>query len=224
MAENGRWFKLWTTVITDPDLSNLSLENFARWCKLGAYIKLHGDNGKVKIQDSIMVRAMFQVDLFEHLISAFRALPNIIIESVTDVTVVNVTFKNWQKYQGDFSNDRVKKHRESKSYTGNGLEEKRREEKRQEEIRGVVDEFWKIYPHRNGVKQGKQETIQAITDHVKSGEYALLIQAAKNFACSPDAKKGIGVKDPQRFIISGRGENKTFPWKEWVNHKTELVV
>src|SRR3990167_4705339 len=42
MADQGVWFKLWCSALADPDLSNLCLEDFARWAILGTYIKAHG--------------------------------------------------------------------------------------------------------------------------------------------------------------------------------------
>ena len=33
----------------DPDLSNLSLEDFARWALLGTYIKAHGTAGTLRL-------------------------------------------------------------------------------------------------------------------------------------------------------------------------------
>jgi hypothetical protein len=76
------------------------------------------------------------------------------------------------------------------------------------------ERFWNIYPHRNGIKKGRAETEKAIQEKLKPGEMPLLIKAAKKFSATPDARKGIGVKDPQRFVWSAR--DNVAPWREWV--------
>lgn len=243
MADNGRWFKLWCSAVGDPDLDALDIADFGRWAKLGAYIKEHGENGEIDLPEPARsVVSMLQLSSFPDLVQCVLRLPNVTVSyvekteknteknllsnrensTVSSVTLANVTihikYENWFKYQGDFSTDRVRKHREKKGK--NETPKKRGEEKRGEEkekYQKVIEEFWNTYPHRNGIKRGKPETIQAITDNVKSGELDLLLQATRNFASSPDAKKGIGIKDPQRFIVSGRGDKKYSPWKEFIN-------
>ncbi len=88
----------------------------------------------------------------------------------------------------------------------------------------LTEQFWNIYPHRNGFKISKQETLAAIRKHVSREDCSLLLQATKNFAESPDAKKGIGVKDPHRFIVCGRGKEKSHPWREWINPERTSAV
>jgi len=221
VADLSRWFKLWCAAVHDPDLDNLDIADFGRWAKLGAIIKEQGTNGKIKIiSPARLMCASLQVASFEHLVETIKKLPNIIVSNETLGNVLfTIEFRNWLKYQEDISTDRVRKFR-SKNVS-NETAKKRGEEKRGEEIIALVEKLFMTYPFRNGKKIGRQETIQAITDHVKSEEYDLLLKAATNFAANPDAKKGIGVKDLQRFIISGRGEKKCFPWKEWINQATK---
>lgn len=77
------------------------------------------------------------------------------------------------------------------------------------------EEFWKNYPARNGKKIGKDTTFDYFCD-LKPCEVLVCIQAAKNYADSEMVSDGIGIKDPQRFLISGRGKQKTQFWREWV--------
>jgi uncharacterized phage protein (TIGR02220 family) len=76
---------------------------------------------------------MFQVLDFDALESALRRLPHLDVRrdnsTVSGVTLLSVTFRNWHKYQGDFSSTRVAKFREMKRSKRRG-EEKRREEKK----------------------------------------------------------------------------------------------
>lgn len=136
MADNGRWFKLWCSCVQDPSLDNLPIADFGRWAKLGAIIKEQGTNGVLIVSDpSRLLCAALQLPSFSALISCIQTFPNV---TVTPVTNGNVTFKieygNWWKYQGDFSGDRVKRHRakvrESVTPKKRG-EEKRGDEKRE---------------------------------------------------------------------------------------------
>ncbi len=132
MADQGRWFKLWCEAIDDPDLGNLELEDFARWCIFGVYLKKHGTGGTIVLnQPCKILQQKFRVPSFEGVISVLQKFPNC---TVTGVTTATVTWRNWLKYQGDFSNDRVAKFRQLKRAKRRG-EEKRREETRKEENR-----------------------------------------------------------------------------------------
>ena len=49
MADNGRWFKVWTSIFDDPDFQEMTLEEIGRWVLLGAFTKLSGDRGTLVI-------------------------------------------------------------------------------------------------------------------------------------------------------------------------------
>jgi hypothetical protein len=135
MADNGRWFKLWVTSITDNTLASLPNELWAVWGKLGAYIKCHGQDGEISLKSpEKMLCSIMQCDDFNMLINAIKCFPNVSVTSVTNATVTyKVKYENWLKYQGDFSGDRVKKYRAKKRKSV--TPKKRREEKREEEKR-----------------------------------------------------------------------------------------
>lgn len=130
MGEHGLWFKLWCDAPEDADLDNLDISDFGRWCKLGAYIKAHGEAGTIKISaPARSICAMFQVATFELFQCAVSRLPNVQMRRenspVSSETVITVTFLNWLKYQGDYSTARVRKFRSMKRLRG---EERRVEE------------------------------------------------------------------------------------------------
>ena len=49
MADNGRWFKVWTLDLDDPDFQEMTLEDIGRWVLLGALTKVSGDRGTLVI-------------------------------------------------------------------------------------------------------------------------------------------------------------------------------
>ena len=73
-------------------------------------------------------------------------------------------------------------------------------------------EFWEIAPARNGKKIGKTEAIKKFYK-LKAGDLANVIVAVHNYAESEMVKKGIGIKDPHRFISNRDNPNY---WKEWM--------
>lgn len=126
MADQSRWWKLWHSALDDDALASLPLDDFARWCKLGAYTKAHGTNGRVKISPSNpVILAMFCVTE-DRLESTLKRLPNITVSrnGVDGVTML-VEWHNWLQYQDDTTNaERQKRWR-----ARNG-DKKRREERR----------------------------------------------------------------------------------------------
>ncbi len=130
MADQGIWWKLWCSALDDPDLDNLDLADFGRYCKMGAFIKRQGQTGSIVLAPPARALcATFQVPDFNALIAAISRLPNVIVTAVSSETNATVTIKNWLKYQGDYSTERVRKFRARET------PKKRREEMRVEEIK-----------------------------------------------------------------------------------------
>jgi hypothetical protein len=138
MADQGKWFKLWTTAAHDPDLCNLSLDDFARWTLFGCYLKTHGNEGAIILKSpAVAIQHLFRLTSFEDVIKTLRKFPScLVIEKQenydTCETIVNVSWKNWHKYQGDVSTTRTQDFRDRER------SKKRREEKRGEQKRREV--------------------------------------------------------------------------------------
>ena len=62
------------------------------------------------------------------------------------------------------------------------------------------EEFWKMYPARNGKKLGKSETYDVFKrKHLYNGNFSELLKATKNYSKSSLAQRGF-AKDPARFL------------------------
>ena len=130
MADQGRWWKLWTSSISDPALRELTLEDVGRWCWFGAYLKAHGDGGTITIKlPGCALQDLFRVGSWDHVLLILYRFPN--CETTVDNVSCTVTWKNWHKYQVDNAYERVKKWRESVTGSDN-VTKKRREEKRRD--------------------------------------------------------------------------------------------
>jgi hypothetical protein len=79
------------------------------------------------------------------------------------------------------------------------------------------DEFWEIYPPRNGRKLEKAEAYKRF-EMLKEEEIPLVLKAVKEYADNQDIKNGIGIRDPKRFLRDGKGNQY---WKEWLNGETK---
>ena len=124
MADLGRWFKLWCSVLNDPELMNLDIADFGRWAKLGVLVKEQGTEGAIVLFPPAKPLCLqLGVKDFSALIRAIRRLPHLTVSGETNATV---TFSNWLKYQGDFSTNRVRRYRQRETA------KKRRDEKREE--------------------------------------------------------------------------------------------
>ena len=71
--------------------------------------------------------------------------------------------------------------------------------------------FWQAMPARNGKKVEKPEAARKF-ETLSPSDQVTIIQAAANYANSERARAGVGIKDPHRFIKSGKGDT---PWRDW---------
>jgi hypothetical protein len=120
MADQGHWFKLWCSADDDPDLGNLEVADFGRWCKLGMYTKAHGTAGTLSFRPPAWALCRkLQLPDFQAVVETIQRFPHVHITctncgengSVTSETNAIVTFQNWQRYQGDMSRARTRRWR-----------------------------------------------------------------------------------------------------------------
>lgn len=144
MADQGKWFKLWESALDDQDLENLSVHEWFSWARFGTYLKKHGKDGKIRLRSpATAVINLLRLPSFSDVISMVKRFPNYMVEEIknetANVTFESVTFNirclNWPKYQGDFSTERVRRHRSRETANVTAQEERRRdvEEKRRDE-------------------------------------------------------------------------------------------
>jgi hypothetical protein len=128
MADQKRWFKVWTSILLDPTMNSLELCDVGRWVRLGALTAAVGDNGRLTFPaPAETLLTTLKVSTLDDAKCALQRLPHVQFEEgKSDNTTFTVIISNWFKYQRDSTGyDRVKRSRA-----------KRREEKRRkEEIR-----------------------------------------------------------------------------------------
>lgn len=225
MADQGKWFKLWNSAIEDADLENLELDDWARWAKLGAYIKAHGNEGQVNFPYPYRkLLNMFRLPTIEAAKVVLKRFPNVCVGerevTVSPETDRNVTleiiFTNWFKYQGDFSSDRVRKFRDKKRHHETVQEEKRSrrevEETRKEVLPPIApqgapikilewfEKTWKAYPKER--RTGKKAAFRSYQRIVKTHEDVLWVgRALDNYLKTKTVQEGF-IKNASTFFAN----------------------
>lgn len=140
MADKIPWCKFWHSCLSDPDLEELELHQWARWARLIIFVRGHGDNGKLHLEPPARaLQNTLRVPSYSELIKVICMFKNVSLAVTRQDTLLDtkneplhayfMTVKNWYKYQGDDSKERVRKWRVTKSVTrsvkSNALEKSR---------------------------------------------------------------------------------------------------
>lgn len=219
MADQKRWFKVWSSILNDQGFHKLGNEFLGIWCRLGCLICQQGSNGKIEAEIS------YFEDQLKCKFDAILMLPNVVIEEVkSDNGRKTVTIKNWNKYQLDSTGyERIKKFR--KHLNDNGLrEDKIREDKTKIRIppispKNSFDIFWKSYPK----KTGKQAALKAWQKSKSKPPIEIIIQKIEQQKKSDQWLKENGqyIPNPATWINQGRWDdevtNREVSWIEQVN-------
>lgn len=223
MADQGKWFKLWCSSLHDETLENLELEDWARWARLGAYIKEHGKDGKIRFNPPYRaLMNLFRVTSLDAIKVVLQRFPNCVYgevnRTVSPETVacvsLEIEYQNWFRYQSDFSTYRVRKHREHKR-RNETLQEEKRSRRDVEENKNtpivpkgtdkVFDWFektWQQYPKERRV--GKKASWRSYQKDVKTLEEAkTVMRALENYLKTETVKNGF-VKNASTFFANWR--------------------
>jgi hypothetical protein len=110
MADQLRWWKLWTTALDDPDLANLSMEDCWRWAALGVLLRAHGEGGTATWRRPGHALAKAWRTTWRRLPKIARRLPGVEVTDTADT--ITIRMRNWHKYQEDSSAQRTRAWRE----------------------------------------------------------------------------------------------------------------
>lgn len=97
MADNKRWFKVWTSLLIDMITQDISLEDVGRFTVLGLLVCKKSNRGTLMITPE--TKKLFLK--CEHLPEKFISDFNLISEQNDNDGSETVRFKNWNKYQKD---------------------------------------------------------------------------------------------------------------------------
>ena len=95
-------------------------------------------------------------------------------------------------------------------------QEQKQAQKQEQETPPAVElgfeEFWESYPKRNGKRLDKPKALKKFSKLSAEEKQSVLV-AVKHYENSALVKKGIGVRDPHRWLQDGDGNQ---PWRDWV--------
>lgn len=149
VADQKRWFKVWTTIALDPTFLSLPVECIGRWTLLGAWIAAHGQNGRITasteaIRHALRIGSRVVKD-------AILELPHVTLEEgIDDNASITVIMSNWSKYQLDSTGyERLKRHRNKANDNGAREDKEKtktktrpREEKKPDNTSPPAEEQW----------------------------------------------------------------------------------
>ncbi len=125
MADNLRWFKVWTSIVADPHFQSLPLEDVGRWALLGALTALSGTRGVLNNPEDCRMLCQLLRCTKDELVGVINRLPNVSFEEGKNRHGdKSVTWRNWHKYQLDAT----MAERQRRSRTKRRGDKKRREE------------------------------------------------------------------------------------------------
>ena len=137
MADQKRWFKVWTSIISDDDFDPArigGLLGLGRFAMLGAYTALHGTRGTLEVMPDTLLRLTNAANIDE--LRSELALKNVSFEEGKNrYGKVTVTWEKWLTYQEDSTaKERMKTLRAKRRGEERREEEKRGEEKNTKSI------------------------------------------------------------------------------------------
>jgi len=136
MADQKKWFKVWTSIVSDDDFDPsrvTGLLSLGRFCILGAYTALHGERGVVDIMPDTLFRILQTQSIDE--LREDLALKNVTFEERKNRHgKITVTWAKWIKYQEDSTQaERARASRSKRRGEEMRGDEKRGEEKKDAE-------------------------------------------------------------------------------------------
>lgn len=132
MADNKRWFKVWTTLLIDKINEDISFAEIGIFTLLGCLIAQKGDNGNCIVSKRLFKTLFDDEKLPEKMMRIF----NVKI-GVNDNDTISVSLLNWHKYQKDSTGyERLKRWRNKQNETADDNGDKIRKDKiRKDKIR-----------------------------------------------------------------------------------------
>jgi ribosomal protein L16/L10AE len=212
--DNG-WIKLYRKSIDSRVFQNEGLWKVWTWCLLKAnhkeqWVSITTGKGTneilVKPGQFIFGRKTAAKELrmaessVRNRIEKLKNTQKLDIKTDTHCSIISII--NWESYQTEEIREDTQKDRQR---TGKGQAKdtnknvKNDKEKDTFEIESLFDDFWEHAPSRNGKKVDKPSARKKFIA-LKKDDMPLVVEAVKNYANSEMVKRGIGIKDPHRFL------------------------
>lgn len=230
MADQKRWFKVWTSIISDDDFDPTrpaGLVGLGRFCILGAYTALHGENGVLQVMPDTLLRVTQAANLDE--LKRDIALKNVSFEEGKNrYGKVTVTWSKWEKYQEDSTHAERQKRYRARQRDGLRREEIRGEERRSEEKRIKDAEPASPAPSADSLKSKKKqldESIKIWADQIyqtDTNKYSRLVQWIK--AAERNYRTVVIASALERFLPFAANVRDWWPYLDQILDKQEAIL
>ena len=178
MGDQQKWFKLWYAALADESLQQLTPAERWAWAALGAYTKIHGQHGVVRVSPANIALASMMCIAPDQLQACIERFPNVTV-SVTllgrdGVTLeeansrygeLTVTWTHWRKYQEDStSGERMRRLRARAALRSKRRRDKKRIELEEETLPPITPPSRGMHASGNGTDpaaSGRQRTAEA---------------------------------------------------------------
>ncbi len=210
-ADQKRWFKVWTSILSDDDFDpGRGLTSIGRFSMLGAYTALHGEKGVVEIMPDTLFR-LAQAQSLDDLRNDLACKNILFEEGKNRHGKITVTWEKWIKYQEDSTQAERAKASRSK---------RRGEERREEDIRreekppSPFELFWIAYPKKKS--KGQAEKAWKVLNP-SSDLQTKILQAIEVVRVSPEWRKERGqfIPYPATWLRAKGWEDETMKEEEW---------
>ncbi len=113
-------------------------------------------------------------------------------------TIINITnlrtYIEWENGKKD--SERTVK---GQGKDSEGTKKKTEKERKEKIYSSFFDEFWNLYPRKNGIRPAKKKTKERFFKVVKEDELPTIVLAVKNYAVCEKVSNGY-IKDPLGFV------------------------
>ena len=102
-------------------------------------------------------------------------------------------------------------------------QEQEQEQKQEQDTPQAVEhefvDFWNLYPMRNGKRLGKPEALKKWKG-LNAEDRKQVLVAVQHYARSEMVVKGMGIKDPHRWLRTSKDDE---PWRDWIEPEQQAI-
>jgi len=206
VADQKKWFKVWTTLLIDS--LSTKIDDIGRFAVLGCLIASRGENGKL-VTDKKTLQLLLQC---KEISPEFTKMFNVIIEDIGETCNgnISVTLKNWHKYQVDTTGyERQQRFREAKTVTGKVTGKVTAQDKIRldKNIKDSFELFWIEYPNKKAKQKALEIWNKLNPDSLLVGK---ILEAVKKARQSIEWTKDSGqfIPNPTTYLNQHRWEDE----------------
>ena len=105
MADQKRWWKMHSSILTDDKILNLSPADRWAWVALATHVREHGEKGSINLDPSNPFLALIFGCAPQQVLQVLQRMPNVVVSQHQTTGQVSLKYRNWDKYAEDARED-----------------------------------------------------------------------------------------------------------------------